>query len=101
MVSVKKLVLGAAVLAGALGLSANKARAAEFGVYVHGGPVAYVPLCPGPGYTWVGGYWSRGVWFPGRWNFVGVRRPAPVDRYYGGYRGFDRHYFNDRDRWHR
>jgi hypothetical protein len=89
MVSMKKLMLGAAVLAGALGLGAgaNKAQAAEVRVYVHGGPVAYVPPCPGPGYVWVGG----------RWSFVGIRRPAPIVRY--DYRfGYDRRYF---DRWHR
>ncbi|MGB6192535.1 MAG: hypothetical protein WBF42_08715 [Terracidiphilus sp.] len=87
MVSMKKWVLGAAVLAGALSLGANKAQAAEFGVYV-GGPVAVVPPCPGDGYAWVNGYWAGRRWFPGRWNFVGVRRSAPVMGYRNYHRGF-------------
>jgi hypothetical protein len=100
MVSVKKLMLSAAVLAGALGLGANKAQAAQFGIYVSGGPVAYVPPCPGPGYVWVNGYWNGGYWVPGRWDFVGVRRPAPVVGF-GYYRGDrDGYYYHrsDRDR---
>ena len=39
----------------------------------------YVPACPGPGYTWVNGYWTpqggRNVWIAGFW------RP-PVGRVY-------------------
>jgi hypothetical protein len=97
MGSTKKLMLGVAVLAGALGLGANKAEAAEFGVYVHGGPVAYVPPCPGPGYVWAPRYRANGYWVEGRWNYVGVRRPAPIVRYDNHY-GYDRRYV---DRWHR
>jgi hypothetical protein len=40
-----------------------------------GTPPAYaanIPPCPGPGYTWVDGYWTnnygRQVWVPGFWN---------------------------------
>ena len=90
MGNVSKLVLGAAMLAGAVGLGATKAQAAEFRVYV-GGPVAYVPPCPGPGYSWVAGYYDRGYWVPGRWNFVGYR-----SRY--GYAHYDRDRRWDRDR---
>lgn len=97
MGSMKKLMLGAAVLAGALGLGANKAQAAEVRVYVHGGPVAYVPPCPGPGYVWANGYWANGYWVGGRWNYAGIR-PAPIVRYGYGYRAYDRRYV---DRWHR
>jgi len=63
--------------------------------------VAYAPPCPGPGYTWVAGYWdqagSRRYWRDGYWA-------APV--YNGGYQavyGFDRdryegrRYSGDRD----
>lgn len=79
MFSMKKWMLGAAVLAGGLGLG-TQAKAAEFGVYVRG-PVAYVPPCPGPGYAWVAGYYANGYWVPGRWNFIGVRGPAPIVRF--------------------
>ncbi len=52
-------------------------------VYVAPAPVyaapAYVPPAPGPGYTWVNGYWygygPRRVWRPGYWT-------APHARYY-------------------
>jgi len=106
MSNMSKLVLGAAMLAGAVGLGATKAQAAEFRVYV-GGPVAYVPPCPGPGYSWVAGYYNRGYWVPGRWNFVGYRSGygygyAHYDRDRDGRwdhdRDRDRHY--DRDRGH-
>ena len=69
MGSMKNWMLGAAVVAGGLGLGAAPAQAAEFGVYMRG-PVAYVPPCPGPGYFWVAGYKANGYWIPGRWNFV-------------------------------
>ena len=58
--------------------------------------VAYVqPPCPGPGYTWVSGYWypagPRYVWRAGYW----APRPHPrarwiAPRYYRGhyYRGY-------------
>ena len=95
-----KLILGAAVVAGGLGLGATTAQAAEFGVYVRG-PVAYVPPCPGPGYVWIAGYYNNGYWVPGYWNFAGGgvivrdRRPAVVidhDRrfYARDYGHFDR-----------
>jgi len=81
MKNLAKWVLGAAVVAGGLGLGATTAQAAEFGVYVRG-PVAYVPPCPGPGYVWVAGYYNGGIWVPGYWNFGGggvvVRGRAPI-----------------------
>lgn len=99
MKSMAKWILGAAVVAGGMGLAATPAKAAEFGVYV-GGPVAYVPPCPGPGYEWVAGYYSGGYWVPGRWAFSGVRFRTnyPVARLYDrdDYRGRD--WDRDRDR---
>jgi hypothetical protein len=90
--------LGAAVLAGALGLGATQANAAQFGVYVGARPAAYVPPCPGPGYQWVAGFWSDGYWMPGRWAFVGAR--GGYDRYaYMDYGRVSRE--DDRDRWDR
>ena len=49
----------------------------------------YVTPAPGPGYSWVGGYWypagARYSWRAGYWArpaFAGARWAAP--RYYGG-----------------
>ena len=107
MKSMAKWMLGAAVVAGGLGLGATTAQAAEFGVYVRG-PVAYVPPCPGPGYVWVAGYQTNGYWVPGRWNFEGVRNDFRVAHFYGDrddhrwadrddYRGRDRDHYRDHD----
>jgi hypothetical protein len=87
-----KWMLGAAVAAGTLGLGTAAAHAAQIGVYVSGGPVAYVPPCPGPGYQWVAGYYSDGYWVAGRWAYVGAR---PYDRDDYRFRAYDR----DRDHW--
>ena len=95
MKSMAKWMLGAAVAAGGLGLAATPAKAAEWGVYV-GGPAAYVPPCPGPGYQWIAGYYSGGYWIPGRWAFVGYHNDFV--RYYGDR---DRFYYRDRDDWRR
>ena len=91
MGSIRKLMLGAAVLAGAAAVSAVPAKATVVGVYV-GAPVAYVPPCPGPGYVWVAPYRIGGNWYPGRWNFAGVRRPIIVDRFDRG-RVYDRGFY--------
>ena len=70
--------------------------------YVAPPVVAYAPARPGPGFTWVEGYWTgfgyRRIWHPGYWE-----RP----RYGGFYREerFDRDRFErerfDRDRFDR
>lgn len=104
MLSMKKWMLGAALAAGALGLGTTQAKAAEFGVYV-GGPVAYAPPSPGPGYVWAAGYRANGYSVPGRWNFDGGHRPAPIvglsyrHDYYR--RDFDRSRGWDRDHFRR
>ena len=101
MKNLAKWMLGAAVVAGGLGLGATTAQAAEIGVYVRG-PVAYVPPCPGPGYVWVAGYYNGGGWVPGYWNLVGggvvVRDRGPVVVFNRDRRFYDRddHHF-DRD----
>ena len=92
-----KWMLGAAVIAGGLGLGSTAAQAAEWGVYV-GGPSAYVPPCPGPGYEWTAGYYSNGYWVPGQWAFVGVNNNYV--RYYGD-RDDYRYYHRDGDDWRR
>lgn len=91
--------LGAAVLAVAMGMGTTQANAAQFGIYVGARPAAYVPPCPGAGYQWVAGYWSGGYWMPGRWAFVGAR--GGYDRYaYMNYARDDRDRGWDRDRGH-
>jgi hypothetical protein len=57
--------------------------------------VAYVPPCPGPGYTWVAGYWYPAgpsyAWRAGYWTrpaFAGavwVRPHYEGHRYFAGY----------------
>jgi hypothetical protein len=76
MTSLKRFALAAALVIGSLGLATTTAQAARVRIAI-GGPVAYMPPCPGPGYVWVAGYYNGGVWIPGYWNFVGV---GPVIR---------------------
>jgi hypothetical protein len=99
MKSIGKVMLGTALAVGAMGLAAVPAHAAHIRVgVVVGGPVAYVPPCPGPGYVWVNSYWADGAWEPGYWNYAGVspavgfgvRIGGPVVHYDHGpvYRGY-------------
>ena len=99
MKSMKNWILAAALVAGGLGLAATTAQAERVRVVV-GGPVAYAPPCPGPGYVWVAGYYNGGYWVPGYWNFVGVVRPGPVVRLGGGPVFVDRHFDRGWDRDH-
>lgn len=96
MKNVAKWVLGAAVLAGGLVIGTPTANAAQWRVSVGVGDQAYVPPCPGPGYSWVNGYYDGGYWVPGYWNYVG----GVSYSYYGsGYRHVDRDdYYRDHDR---
>lgn len=98
MKNLGKWMLGAAVMAVALGLGTTTANAAQIAVYVHGGPVAYAPPYPGPGYVWAEGYYDGGYWVPGRWNFAGEARGFDRDDYARVYR--DRDDFRGRD-WNR
>ena len=91
-----KWMLGAAVLAGGLGLCATSAQAAQVRVVVGGGPAAYVPPCPGPGYTWVAGYYNGGYREPGYWNFVGVAPRVVIGGRFG-YVDRDHVIYRDRD----
>jgi hypothetical protein len=95
------LLAGSALMAGPrvfVGVGAGYAAPAP--VYAYGpmpAPVysSYVAPCPGPGYSWVGGYWypsgARYGWHAGYWArpaFAGARWAAPryhAHRYYGGY----------------
>ena len=99
MKNIGKWILGAAVVAGGLGIGATTAQAAQLRVYVGGGPSAYVPPCPGPGYAWVAGYYNDGYWVPGYWNYVGgVAFRYDRDDFRGWDRDHDRRYYTyDRD----
>jgi hypothetical protein len=79
----KKVVLGAALVAGTLGLGATQANAERVRVVV-GAPIAYRPACPGPGYLWVAGYYNGGVWVPGFWRFGGPGYGVVVHRDFRG-----------------
>ena len=56
----------------------------------------YQPPCPGPGYSWVDGYWTpqggRNVWSAGYWRrpVVTVAPRYVEPRYDNAYRGHDR-----------
>jgi len=106
MSSMKSWMFGAALVAGGLGLAATPAHAAQWGVFVGaGGPAAYVPPSPGPGYAWVNGYYNNGYWVQGYWNRAGDQdgyyRREDGDRGYwrGGDDGHDRGWGNDRGHW--
>jgi hypothetical protein len=95
MKNIGKWILGAAVLAGGLGIGATTAQAAQLRVYAGGGPAAYIPPCPGPGYVWVAGYYNGGYWVPGNWNYAGggrvvVRERRPVVVFDHDRRSYDR-----------
>jgi hypothetical protein len=95
MKSVTKWMLAAALAIGGLGLTASPAKAAQIGFYVGTGP-GYLPPSPGPGYTWIAGYYANGYWIPGRWARVGPYRHGA-----GFYRGHDfyrDHFYRDHDR---
>jgi hypothetical protein len=60
--------------------------------------VAYAPPAPGPGYSWIGGYWypsgPRYAWRPGYWVRPAYRGYWVAPRYYGNryYGGYWRRY---------
>lgn len=66
--------------------------------YIAPAPVAVIPPIPGPGYTWVAGYWypagPRRYWVAGHWAppVYGLRSRVVFSRpygrgYYNGFRG--------------
>jgi len=58
----------------------------------------YAPPSPGPGYTWVDGYWApqggRNVWTKGFWRAPVVARRYVAPRYRQSFRDHDRDDFN-------
>lgn len=88
----KKAMLAMILLAGSALAGPRISVGIGFGVP---GPVAVVrPVCPGPGYVWVDGYYGpNGFWVPGFW-----RAPVVVagPRYYGPRYIEPRHFAYDR-----
>jgi hypothetical protein len=88
--TMKKAMFAMMVLAGGL-MAAPRVRVGiGFGVPA---PVAVVrPVCPGPEYNWVDGYYApTGVWVAGYWAPPAVVRVAPPIAHLRYDRGFDRH----------
>jgi hypothetical protein len=66
--------------------------------------VEYAPSCPGPGYTWVDGYWydvgprrnwHAGYWAPPVYGYGWRERHYEGDHYYRHYgREYDRHEYH-------
>lgn len=84
--TMRTFTIAAAMAVAALGFGSTAAHAAHIGIGVYvGGPGAYVPPCPGPGYQWTAGYWDGGYWVPGQWVFVGGPAYYGAPAYYGGY----------------
>jgi hypothetical protein len=102
----KTKLLALVLLAGSAAVAAPRVFAGVgFGASVYGPPVAaygpmpvapaaaYVPPMPGPGYAWVGGYWSpagaRWGWHAGNW----ARRPY-AGAYWAGPRWYSGRYYS-------
>lgn len=84
----KKTMAVMMLLAGGLVAAPRVSVRLGFGVPA---PVAVArPACPGPGYSWVDGYYApNGIWTSGYWAPPAVVRVAPR---YEHARVFDRHY---------
>ena len=74
----KKAVAVMMLLAGGLFAAPRVTVGIGFGAAA---PVVVAPPCPGPGYTWVDGYYGpTGVWVAGYWAPPAVVGFAPVVR---------------------
>lgn len=93
MRKMRNWILGAALVAGVMGLGTTTAQAAEYRDHARG-PVAHYSHRAEPGYFRRAGYRADGYWAPGGWNYTGVRGRG----YYG--RGFDRRGDHYRGRGH-
>ena len=64
--------------------------------------VAYAPPCPGPGYSWVDGYWygpaPRRIWRSGYWAAPRYSSRYRVERRYEGYGAYGNGYNGNRYR---
>ena len=99
-----KKLLAALILTAGIGF-------AQFSVGVHIGEpprprvVRVRPNAPGPGYTWVDGYWypvnGRYVWREGFWRRPPHREDHWIAPRHDGSRWFEGYWTNDRDSKHR
>jgi len=92
----KKTIAVMMLLAGGLFAAPRVSVGIGFGVPA---PAVVRPACPGPGYTWVDGYYApNGVWVAGYWAPPVVAPVVSVaPRYaYVGHERFDRHVDFDR-----
>ena len=103
MRSIRNWMLGAAVVAGGLGLGATTAQAAQFGVYVRG-PVLCSSM-PWPGLLWITDTWPMAIGFRDvgiSWAFVVESRfgyfERDWDHEFRDRAGFVRDYDRDRNR---
>jgi hypothetical protein len=86
--TMKKAIAVMMLLAGGMFAAPRITVGVGFGVPA---PVAMVrPVCPGPGYTWVDGYYGLNrVWVNGYWAPPVVQRLAPRVEQARVYRGHD------------
>ena len=87
----KKVMLAMLLLAGSAFAAPRIAVGIGIGVPA---PVTVVrPVCPGPGYGWVDGYYGpTGVWVPGFWRAPAVAIAPRIvgPHYYAGHYGYSR-----------
>ena len=92
----KKAMAVMMLLAGGLFAAPRVSVGIGFGVPA---PVAVVrPACPGPGYTWVDGYYGPSGFVAGYWAPPAVVRVAPHYNHFRDehVRVYDRHFEHDR-----
>jgi len=96
---IARFVLFLVLAAGILALPAPSHAQVAVGVSIRIGPPALPvyaqPICPGPGYIWVPGYWAYGYededyfWVPGTW----VIAPEPGLLWTPGYWGWNEGFY--------
>src|SRR6266700_4580591 len=94
---IARFVFALVLAAGILAIPAPSHAQVAVGVSVRIGPPALPvyaqPICPGPGYIWVPGYWAYGdddyFWVPGTWEIA----PEPGFLWTPGYWGWNEGFY--------